>query len=188
MAKKNLKMFNPDKVANLEAGVWHAYYHHQFLKLFFLLIKSLRELYSLSLSTAIRAGYHTSIVAVNFRLHRHKENREQIRRRLVKFFQILSDCSLTPLDHEKASDFEMQWWFVDRYPDRYDISREEAIALAAGAIYDVDPSQLMQYADYRAQAMVVQDVAEAEHKEADWNKIESLLKKAYRSLYENIQQ
>lgn len=188
MDKKDLRSFNPNKVAALEASVWNAYYSHRFLKLSFILIRSLRELYNLGLLSSLHAGYHVADATIDFRLHKNKEDRKQIGRKLTSFFRILSSHSLAPFDYKKAADLELQWWFVDRYPGRYNISREEAIAISAGTIYGIDPSRLMQYANYRARAMVIQDIAETEHKEADWEEIKSLLQKAYQSLHENIRQ
>ena len=49
-------------------------------------------------------------------------------------------------------------------------------------IYNVPSESLTEYGEFRAQAMELQDVAEKEDKEADWDKAESLLVISYTSL------
>ena len=63
----------------------------------------------------------------------------------------------------------------------------KAIKMPVALIYDVDSLKLNEYAENRAKAMVLQDEAEIEHREADWKKIEFLLKLAYGSLHSTIQ-
>jgi hypothetical protein len=76
---------------------------------------------------------------------------------------------------------------IDRYPKLYQTSREEGLARAMAVIYGMDYLKLTEYANYRAQAMVLQDEAEATREEANWDKIRSLLKQSYNSLYKNVQ-
>ena len=64
---------------------------------------------------------------------------------------------------------------------------EEAIAVAMAIIYNVDSVKLMEYARYRAQAMVLHDEAKLSRKAVDWDKIGSLLKLSFNSLSKNIQ-
>lgn len=188
--RKSLKNFNPDKIAILETRTWHAYYHHQFLKLFFLLVNLMHEFFDLRYLHAVQAAYYSTSAVVDFRLNKGKENQEIIQRitkKLTRFYRFISSHSLEIFDYEKAAKFEIEWWLIDRYPSRYEISREEAIKGPIALIYSINPSMLNEYASNRARAMVLQDEAEIEYREADWNKIEFLLKTAYGSLHSAIQ-
>ena len=188
--RKSLKNFNPDKIAVLETRTWHAYYHHQFLKLFFLLVRLMHEFFDLNYLHAVRVAYYSASATIDFRLNKGKENQEIIQRitkKLTQFYLFISNHSLETFDHEKAAKLEIEWWLVDRYPSRYGISREEAIKMPIALIYDVDSSKLNEYAENRARAMVLQDEAEIEHREADWKRIGSLLKFAYGSLHRAVQ-
>ena len=80
----------------------------------------------------------------------------------------------------------MDWWFIDRYPDRYPISREEALAQGMAVVFNTDLTRLAGYADYRARAMVLQDEAEVDKKESDWELVESLLIKSYEALSRGV--
>ena len=184
--KRDLRKFNPEKTGTLEAEAWQAYYNHKFFKLSLVLVKSLRALYLFGPVESLQAGYYVADATIDFRKNKGQENKERVKQKLEKFFKVLSDHSLRSFDYRKAAELEVQWWFVDRYPTQHEISREEAIANAAASIYNIDPSLLNEYANYRAQAMILQDEAEAEHKEADWYQIELLLKKCYHSLFEAL--
>ncbi len=188
MTKKSLRKFNPDKVAEIELHMWQAYYRHQFLKLFFLLTRLTRENFGVNYLVSIQIAYYAALAAGDFRLNKGKENQERVLKKLIRFCQIISEHSTEPFDYKKAAELELQWWLVDRYPDRYQISRKESLALAMAAIYNIDPSKLGEYASKRAEAMVLQDEVEnLKGVEADWNKIGLLLKDSWRSIYQVIQ-
>ncbi len=112
---------------------------------------------------------------------------ERISRKLTHFFKVVSNNSAEHFDPRKAAELELNWWLVDRYPDRYQVSRGEALAMAMANLYDVNPSRLAEFGRYGAEAMALRDQARSEGKAVDWSGIESMLKKAFRSLYVNVQ-
>jgi hypothetical protein len=185
--KKDLKKINPDKVAELDSDMWQAYYNHNFLKLFILLLRLNHESFGLDYFHTLQASYHSASAAINFRLNKGKENPKIIIKKLKKFFKIISDNNINKFDYEKAAELEFGWWMIDRYPKLHQTSREEGLARAMAAIYGVDYLKLAEYANYRAQAMVLQDEAEATGQEANWEKIKLLLKQSFNSLYINVQ-
>jgi len=185
--KKSLKQFNPDRIAKFETGMWHAYYKHNPLKLFYLLAGLIQEFFGVNYLTATHMGYYAAFAAIDFKLKKGNENQARIMKKLIKFYKLISDHSLEEFDYRKAAKLELEWWLVDRYPDRYEISREEALARNMAVIFNIDSSKLSEYAYYRAKAMVIQDDAEANHKEADWGLIESLLQKSFGALSRTIQ-
>ena len=188
MSKKSLKQFNPERVANFEARMWRAYYRHNFLMLFFLLIGLVREFFGVDYFTAMRMGYHSALAATDFRLKKktQSEDKTRILKELTCFYKLIFDHSLEAFDYKKAAQLEMDWWFIDRYPDRYPISREEALAQGMAVVFNTDPTRLAGYADYRARAMVLQDEAEVDKKESDWELVESLLIKSYEALSRGV--
>ena len=56
---RSMRAFDPDKLADLEVGMWQAYYAKEKFRLFRLLVVMLREQYHYSWQTAVRAGYHS---------------------------------------------------------------------------------------------------------------------------------
>ncbi len=181
--KKSLKNFNPDKVAELEVYMWQTYYSHNFLKLFFLLIKLAHESFSVNYLLSIRIAYYLASASVDFRVNKGKENSQRILHKLEKAFKLISRNSMEVFDYKKVASLELNWWLVDRYSDRYKISRAEAISLAMSELYGVNHSLLKEYGEKRAEAMVVQDNLKDN---SEWGKIGVLLNESYNSLYKNI--
>lgn len=165
--------------------MWQAYYRHQFIKIFFLLLRLTHEFFGLRYWLAIKASYYVASAIADFRIHKGNENLHRVRGKLEKFFKTISQNSLEKFDYKKAAELELNWWMIDRYPKNYEVTREEALANAIAKVYKVTPARLREYADYRGEAMVVQDKAEQSKQETDWQKIEYLLRKSFNSLYEN---
>jgi hypothetical protein len=185
-AKKNLRQFNPEEIAKFDASLWQAYYRHQFIKLFFIMFRFAMKIhkdFGFSYLNIIKMAYHTVLAAMDFRLNRNKENKERTIKKLTKAFKIMERYSLEKFDYKKAAELQIDWWFIDRYPEKYNTTREEGIAKAEGVIFNIEPEKLKEYAHFRAKAMTMQDKAEEGGYVADWQEIESLLVKSFTSLH-----
>jgi len=186
MIKKNLRQFDPEEIARFDCEMWQAYYKHKFVKLFFILFRLARKMHSqfgFSYFRILRATYNLVLSAMDFRLNKGKESKHRILKKLEKAFWLLSNGTIEKFDYKRAAELELEWWLIDRYPARYTMTREEGLALAMGTIYNIEPDKLKEYAHFRAKAMTLQDQAEVEKKEADWQEIESLLVKSFTSLH-----
>ena len=186
MKKQSLKDFDPDIIAELDLKMWRAYYERKFLKLFILLFRLNQQFFRFNYLSTLKATYYSASATIDFRLNRGKENHKRITRKLTRFFKIISDNSIEEFDYKKAAELELNWWLVDRYPDRYTTSREGALAMAMANLFGVEPSKLSEFGNYGAQAMVLRDEARSEGKEFDWNAMGSLLNKSFNSLHKNI--
>jgi hypothetical protein len=183
--KRSLKQFNPEKVAKLEVGMWKAYYNRNFPKLLLLLVNLLHQQFGLNYFYSIVAAYYSGSAAMEFRRTRGDENAKIILGKLINFFKIVSDHSLEKFNYVKAAESELEWWLVDRYPERYSISRIDALKNNMAIVYNTNPDKMESYARYRAEAMIIHD--ETKTKGADWQKIEPLLIRAYSALRSAIQ-
>jgi len=186
MKLKNLKNFNPKKVAKTETQMWQAYYRHNFFKLFILLLRLTHGEFQLSYFRTFKMAYYGAFAAISFRVNRGKENKKLILKKLTKLFKDISDCSLHKFDYQKAARLELDWWLIDRYPKLYKTTRREALSDAMSTMWNINSKKLEKYAEYRAQAMELQDEAEKDNKEADWDKVNSLLLISFQSLYDSI--
>lgn len=186
MKHNDLKDFSPQKIAKIETQMWQAYYRHNFLKLFVLLLRSIHEQFHLNYFYTLKVSYYSATAAIIFRKTRGKEKKEILLNKLINFFKNISKVVINKFDYRKTAELELEWWFVDRYPEKYKISRRDAIKKATASLYNINPEKLEKYADYRAQAMELQDEAEKEKKEANWIDVESLLLVSYISLYKSI--
>src|SRR5689334_11879649 len=63
---RTLTRFDPDRLAQLETDMWQAYYGKQRLRLFTLLVTTLREQYGYSWARAVQAGFHLARAASIF--------------------------------------------------------------------------------------------------------------------------
>lgn len=185
MKLKKLKNFKPERVAKIEANMWKAYYRHNFLKLFICLLQLAHEQFHISYFYALRISYPSAYAAMHFRKNRGKENRDLIVENLTKFYKSINNIVEEKFDFRKAALLETEWWFVDRYSNDK-VQRREVLANSMASIYNVNSMDLTIYAEYRALAMELQDEAEKEGMEADWDKAESLLLVSYKSLYEVV--
>ena len=108
---------------------------------------------------------------------------------LIEYYSYLRSVSATAFDVKRASELEVEWWIVHRQRDQHrpgDLDR--AVADAAAEFYGVPSEKLLVYGSLRAEAMTIRDdkAGAGGVAEEDWSRIESLLHKAYRSLWQNL--
>ena len=85
---------------------------------------------------------------------------------------------------------ELEWWIVHREREHHadgDLAR--ALAEAASELYQVPADRLMEYGQFRADAMRIRDTKAVAGgvTEADWRQIESDLQASWQSLWRTIQ-
>lgn len=188
MAARDIRNFNPDTFAKLDADMWVAYYNHRFFTLFILLLRLNYIQFRPSLILTARGAYHSAKAAIVFRKTKGHEDTDRVLQHLVWFYKLLSAHSVTGFDYQKAAELELQWWFVDRYPERYKVSRATALAEGMAAIYDVPMASLKVYGKNRAAAMeLLGDYHHDITAPVNWDRLRNLLKKSYRGLYAAVQ-
>jgi hypothetical protein len=186
MKLKDLKDFKPERFAKIETNTWKAYYRHNFFTLTILLLQLAREQFHVSYFHALRISYPFASATIYFRKNRGKENKDIILEKLTEFYKSINAIVVEKFDYKKTAELELEWWFVDRYPEKYKVSRREALRNSMASMYNVHPQGLTEYAEYRAKAMELQDEAEKENNEANWGDVYSLLLISYESLYKAI--
>src|SRR5438105_4626136 len=63
---RSIRVFEPDRMADLEVDMWQAYYNHESLRLFRGLLTTLHEQYRYSWAKAGVAGFHLARAARTF--------------------------------------------------------------------------------------------------------------------------
>ena len=63
---RSIKAFRPDRLAQLELEMWQAYYAKENVRLFRLLVRSMREQYHYSWAMASRQAFHLARAAATF--------------------------------------------------------------------------------------------------------------------------
>jgi hypothetical protein len=181
----HLREFDPDAVARLETAMWRSYYEKQRLRLFNELSELLRTQYNMPLFRSNRVAYYAANAAFVFKKGKQRSDYEQALPDLIKFYQSVRNMSDSPFAVERAASLELEWWIVHRERVNHapgDLDR--ALAALQAEIYRVPIDRLMDHGRLRAEAMTIRDT-KAESggvTEADWEQIDQLLHKSWRSL------
>jgi hypothetical protein len=181
----HLREFDPDAVARLETAMWRSYYEKQRLRLFNELSELLRTQYNMPFVRSNCVAYYAANAAFVFKKGKHRSDYEQALPDLIKFYQSVRNMSDIPFDVERAARLELEWWIVHRERAKHapgDLDR--ALAALQAEIYRVPIDRLMDHGRLRAEAMTIRDT-KAESggvTEADWEQIDQLLHKSWRSL------
>ena len=188
MPKSDLRQFNYSKVAKLDTNMWRSYYNHQFLKMFFQLLRLMRTQLHMNWLIIFRLAYHAGVAATQYRLKRGNEDYNKALKHLTKFYELISKNCIEPFDYKKAGELELEWWDIHRYPEKYKKSLEQSLAQALAVVYSVDPKSLKDYAHYRKVAMLLPNhQGDSQLNPPSWQKIEDLLIKSWRSAHRAVQ-
>jgi len=179
---RSLRSFEPDRMADLEVGMWKAYYAKERLRLFLLLASMLREQYRYPWSTALREGHHLGRAASTF--GDLKGGYDKVIPDLEKGYATARAWTGAGFDPGALARAELSWWVARRIPGE---DRPEHVAeLMAGAysiLYEAPRAAVARAALLRAQAAALRDRKEAR---PDWPAIGALLRESYRDLHRGL--
>jgi hypothetical protein len=180
-----MREFDPDEVARLETAMWRSYYEKQRVKLFNQLAELLRTQYRMSPLRSNQVAYYGANAAFVFKQGQQRSDYEKALPDLVKFYDAIRKMSDIPFDVDRAARLELEWWIIHRQRAQHapgDL--DKALAELQAEIYRVPVDRLMEHGRLRAEAMTIRDT-KAENggvTEADWARINELLKESWRSL------
>ena len=184
--KVDIREFDADEIARLDTAMWRSYYSRERLKLFSELGETLQTQYKLRFWRRQLMAFYAAKSAFVFKDGKAREDYEKALPDLEKFYGEIRNISTTDFDVKNASKLELEWWIVHRERKNYkegDLAK--SLADAASALYNVPKEKFLEYGNYRAEAMKIRDTkAEAGGvSEEDWQKIDELLHKSWRSLH-----
>ncbi len=185
----DIRHFNAEEVARLDAAMWRSYYDRQPRRLFFQLAELMRDQFHFPIFRSNRVAL-SARAAFIFKDGHNRSDYEKALPDLADYFQQIHDISATSFDVERAAELELEWWIVHRERDTHhegDLAR--AAAGAAAELYQVSPDKLAEYGQYRAAAMTIRDTKAAAGgvTEDDWHEIQTDLLIAWQSLSKAIQ-
>lgn len=181
----NLREFDPNEVGRLEAEMWRSYYDRERVRLFNQLAELMRKQYNMPFVRSNEVAYQAAKAAFVFKDGRNRADYEKALPNLVNFYASIRRMSNVPFDVDRAARLELEWWIVHRERAKHPPGDlERALAELPAEIYRVPAERLMEHARLRAEAMLLRDdKAEAGGvTEADWAKIEELLRASWQSL------
>ncbi|HEX3145470.1 MAG TPA: hypothetical protein VHQ64_15965 [Pyrinomonadaceae bacterium] len=183
--KTSLREFDSDEVARLETAMWRSYYEKQRVRLFNDATELLRTQYHLTPVKSNVVAYYAANAAFVFKAGKQRSDYEKALPDLIKFYNYLHNMSDIDFDVDKVSRLELEWWIIHRERENHapgDLAR--ALAELQAAIYNLPVERMMEHGRLRAEAMTIRDT-KAERggvTEADWAKINDLLRQSWSSL------
>jgi hypothetical protein len=183
--KARLREFDADEVARLETAMWRSYYEKQRVRLFNEMTELLRTQYHMTPVKSNVVAYYAANAAFVFKEGRQRSDYEKALPDLITFYNYLHNTSDVDFDVYKVSKLELEWWIIHRERAKHapgDLDR--ALAELQAAIYNVPVERLMEHGRLRAEAMTIRDTKAEQGgvTEADWARINELLRQSWRSL------
>jgi hypothetical protein len=188
--RSDIRRFDPNEVAHLDAVMWRSYYNRQQRQLFFQLAELMRRQFHFPLLRSNEVAAYAAKAAFVFKDGHNRADYEKALPELEEYFQAIRDISTKPFDVRRAARLELEWWIVHREREHHadgDLAR--ALAEAASELYQVPADKLMEYGRFRADAMKIRDTKAFAGgvTEADWRQIESNLQTSWQSLWNAMQ-
>jgi hypothetical protein len=189
--RTSLRDFDPDEVARLDTAMWRSYYGRERLRLFAQLGELLRTQYRLPFLRSNLVAYRAARAAFVFKDGRGRSDYERALPDLERFYRSIREVSDEDFDPERAARLELEWWIIHRERRRHapgDLER--ALADLASELYRVPASSLTEHARLRAEAMTIRDTRAEQGglTEADWSRIDQLLRASWRSLHHAVKE
>jgi hypothetical protein len=189
---RSLRVFDPDKLAELEVGMWQAYYGKEKFRLFRLLVVMLREQYHYSWQTALRAGYHLARAAATF--GDTTDNYDRVPPDLEAGYTIARDWTGASFDPKAVARAELAWWTARRDPASGTGAQKNRVVTARmtelyALLYDAPPARVADAARLRVEAADLRDRGadavdfDRDKKGVDWKAVSWILHESYRALH-----
>ena len=179
---RSLRQFDADRMADLELRMWQAYYAKQNVRLFGLLVTTLREQYRYSWMVAAREGFHLARAASRF--GNATGHYEDVLPDLEAAYTTARDWLQAGFDPREVARAELSWWVARRTPGEDSVAAVGwLIADEYSLLYEVPRDRVENAALLRALAASMRDEQAAQ---PDWATIGELLNKSYRELLASL--
>ncbi len=188
MPKSDLRSFDYQKVADLDCRIWKAYYRHRFIKMFFLTLQLFKTQLKASTFLAGRMAICFMLASIEYRFNENHLKSTRLINNLTKFYGLVSRSALEPFDYKKAAELELRWWNIQRYGEEKKGLLAAGMAGSFAVVYNVEPEKLLTYGRFRSNATMLRRKSMLEQKvRPDWQKINRLLAKSWKSLHQAVQ-
>jgi hypothetical protein len=175
---RSMRHFNAGHLADLELRMWQAYYAKENLRLFGLLVTTLREQYRYSWATAAIEAFHLARAAARFGAL--KGNYEVTLPDLEAAYARARDWTHAGFDPGAVARAELAWWVARRLPGQSSPEHVgQLIAAEYALLYETPVDRVAPAALLRAEAAALRDQQAAR---PDWSEIGRLLNVSYAEL------
>ncbi|MEP7189659.1 MAG: hypothetical protein ABI901_10770 [Roseiflexaceae bacterium] len=184
--------FDPNAIAYYETEGWRAYYDRNWLRAFGLMVHLSDSQFHIPFPRSFLAVYHIIRASVVFVPRDHDLN--VVRQHLVRFYCIAADANRGAFDPHTVADLELRYWEIHRelaaMPDSNKDSLLERVAALHAALFGRTPAELWASAVSRvAAANAVDQITSRRSSDpaADWELVESSLRRAYQQVKSAIE-
>ena len=182
--------FDPDRLADLETGMWKAYYRRQPARLFGLLIQGLREQAHASWPLALGAAYFLTKGAAGFA--RATGDYERFAPDIARGYRLIGLPQ--DVDAVEVGRCELRWWVVRREIGlAAGAAAGEAITRLYAAIYAMPESRVAEAGRLRGEETEVRDRGASADPDgptarglAYWPEVAHLLRRSYAELHKAL--
>jgi hypothetical protein len=185
--KIDIRNFDADEVARLDTAMWRSYYGRRRFQLYTELTELLQKQYRLPFWRRQLTAVYAARAAFVFKDGSSRADYERALPDLENFYGEIHALSTTDFDVHRAA--QLEWWIVHRERKKYregDLAR--ALAETAAEVYRQPAEDFLEHGRLRAEAMNIRD-EKAEQDGVtgeDWQKIDDLLHRSWRSLHEAV--
>lgn len=183
-AKTDFRRFDAAEVGRLDAAMWRSYYEKKPVRLFFQLARLLQEQFHAPFWRAHALAYQAAKAAFVFKGGKARTDYARALPDLERFYEGLNRLSQRSFDAKFVARQELEWWIIRRERDRHPPAEWEAILAAEAAeLYRLPTDRFREHARLRVEAMLLRDRLDARITEADWAKIDGLLRESWRAFH-----
>lgn len=179
--KADMRGFNPDAMARMEANAWRHYYEKKWFAMFTDLYGGARHQYGFSPCDSVLISLHAARAAKIFQPSRSREEAWLAIPPLESYFSVIKGRARLPLDVHEAARTELEWWQLRR-EGRTWLQYGHAIAIATGVVYSLPSEQFEAASLKRAEMMNARDNQKNSITEEDWRRIEEGLRTAWHQI------
>lgn len=183
----DLRQFAPVEVARLDGEMWRSYYEKKPLQLFWQSAKLLREQTKAPFWRSFVMAYHAAKAAFIFKDGRSRADYNRALPDLEAFYAAIGQLSSQPLNVNATARNELEWWIIRRERDQHPPAEWASLqARIAADLYHIPVTTCLNYGQLRTAAMLLRDQKGENITNTDWQRIQLLLKQAWRSLAQSI--
>jgi hypothetical protein len=178
-----------DRIAELEAGGWRAYYDRNWPRVIALMVALNQEQFHIPFPLSFAAAVHVAQASIAWAPVDHDESR--VVRHLRRFYRMAARWSDMDFEPVRAADLEIGYWIEHRRllgaSDK--TSFVHAMAALHAHLFGAPPERMRESAEWRVRANNTVDLitsGQSKDPEADWAKLEDELRQCYRSIDEEL--
>jgi hypothetical protein len=152
-----LSAFSPEQLASLEQAAWEAYYYRQWPRLFWLMLRVMRDQFGLSWAQALYAASLNTQAQLIFA--RQGDQGGAAEAAMRRFYTLVREPLGAGYDPDRAAAAELRWWVVHRRRHDYPDSSELVKAMTAlyAEVYGLPEAAVEAAARGRVRAVEVSD-------------------------------